>query len=406
MEHAVIVTKQTLKNITRPIKYFADEKGYFGQYGGQFIPPELKERFDQLTKEFFTAIEDPEFEKEFISLLVDYVGRPSPLYYAKRLSEYIGSKIYLKREDLNHTGAHKINNTVGQILLAKRMGYTEVIAETGAGQHGVATATAAALMGMKCKIFMGEKDYNRQFLNVKRMELLGAEVIKVTQGNKSLKDAVDKALEYYVTHPEAYYLIGSAVGPHPFPSMVRYFQSVIGSEAKAQILAKEGRLPDYVVACIGGGSNAIGIFSAFIPEENVKLIAGEGAGQGIDTDKTAATLTLGKQIVLQGAYTLSLVDEQGNPKPSYSIAAGLDYPGIGPEHAYLRDIGRVKYYPVTDDEAVEAFKILSRLEGIIPAMESSHAVALAIKELKDKGALAIINLSGRGDKDVERIVEK
>ncbi len=391
--------------ITKPIKFRQEKEGYFGEFGGQFIPPELKERFEKLTNEFYRAVEDESFNKEFILLLKDYVGRPSPLYYARRLSEHIGSKIYLKREDLNHTGAHKINNTIGQILLAKRMGYKEIIAETGAGQHGVATATAAALMGMKCKIFMGEKDYKRQFLNVKRMELLGAEVISVSEGNKSLKDAVDFALGYFIENPQAYYLIGSAVGPHPFPLMVRYFQSVIGNEARHQILEKEGRLPDSVLACIGGGSNAIGIFSAFLDDKDVKLYAGEGAGKGIDTKETAATLNLGKTVVLQGARTLSLVDENGDVMPSYSIAAGLDYPGIGPEHAYLKQIGRVEYVPVTDDEAIEAFKLISRLEGIIPAMESAHAVALAVKVLKDKNSLAIVNLSGRGDKDAERILQ-
>ena len=388
--------------ITKPVKQLSRD-GYFGQYGGQFIPEVLQERFDRLTQAFFEAVDDPQFNQEFISLLINYVGRPSPLYYAKRLSEYVGSKIYLKREDLNHTGSHKINNTIGQVLLAKRLGFKEVIAETGAGQHGVATATAAALMGMKCKIFMGKKDYDRQFLNVKRMELLGAEVIPVTSANQSLKDAVDEALNYFIQNPQAYYIIGSVVGPHPYPSMVRYFQSVIGNEARAQILHFEGRLPDYVVAAIGGGSNSIGVFAAFIDDPDVKLIAGEGAGEGIDSDKTAATLTLGKEIILQGMKTLSLVDENGQARPSYSIAAGLDYPGIGPEHAHLRDTGRVKYFPITDKEAIEAFHLLSELEGIIPAMESAHAVALAVKELKNKNVLAIINVSGRGDKDVERI---
>ncbi len=388
--------------ITKPVKQLSRD-GYFGQYGGQFIPEILQERFDRLTQAFFEAVDDPQFNQEFISLLINYVGRPSPLYYAKRLSEYVGSKIYLKREDLNHTGSHKINNTIGQVLLAKRLGFKEVIAETGAGQHGVATATAAALMGMKCKIFMGKKDYDRQFLNVKRMELLGAEVVPVTSANQSLKDAVDEALNYFIKNPQAYYIIGSVVGPHPYPSMVRYFQSVIGNEARAQILHFEGRLPDYVVAAIGGGSNSIGVFAAFIDDPDVKLIAGEGAGEGIDSDKTAATLTLGKEIILQGMKTLSLIDENGQARPSYSIAAGLDYPGIGPEHAHLRDTGRVKYFPITDKEAIEAFHLLSELEGIIPAMESAHAVALAVKELKNKNVLAIINVSGRGDKDVERI---
>ena len=390
--------------IPQHIKFLPDEQGFFGNYGGQFIPSELKPKFDQLTEEFFSILNDKDFHEQLTNLLIDYVGRPSPLYYAQRLSDYIGSKIYLKREDLNHTGAHKINNTIGQILLAKRMGYKEIIAETGAGQHGVATATGAALMGMKCKIFMGKKDYNRQFLNVQRMKMLGAEVIAVEQGTGSLKDAVDKALEYFVKHANAYYLIGSVVGPHPYPMIVRYFQSVIGSEAKAQILIKEKRLPDCVFASIGGGSNAIGIFSAFLEDKNVKLIAGEGAGKGIDNNENAATLTLGKSMVFQGMKTLTLTDEQGNPRPSYSIAAGLDYPGIGPEHAHLKEIKRVVYLPITDDQAIKAFKLLASLEGIIPAMESAHGIAAAIEYLsKVPNSLAIINISGRGDKDVERI---
>jgi len=389
-------------SVTKPILHLPEAGGYFGKFGGQFVPDFLKERFNRIYDEFLQAINDEEFSHEFSLLLETYVGRPSPLYYAKRLSEHIGSKIYLKREDLNHTGAHKINNTIGQILLAKRMGYTEVIAETGAGQHGVATATAAALMGFKCKVFMGQKDYERQYLNVKRMQLLGAEVIPVSSGNKSLKDSVDEAINYFIEHPESYYLLGSAVGPHPFPTIVRYFQSVIGYEAKKQILDLEGTLPDTVIASIGGGSNAIGIFSAFLDDNQVELVAGEGAGKGTDTEENAATLTNGKPTIIQGMYTLSLVDENGEPKPSYSIAAGLDYPGIGPEHAYLKEIGRVKYFPVTDIEATEGFKILSKLEGIIPAMESAHAIGLAISLLKDSNKLAIINLSGRGDKDVGR----
>ncbi len=389
--------------IPQPIKYLPDENGFFGNYGGQFIPPQLKEKFDTLTRQFYSILDDKDFHNELITLLTDYVGRPSPLYFASRLSDYVGSKIYLKREDLNHTGAHKINNTIGQILLARRMGYHEIIAETGAGQHGVATATAAALMGMKCKVFMGKKDYDRQYLNVKRMQLLGAEVIAVTQGDQALKDAVDAALGYFIENPQAYYLIGSAVGPHPYPTMVRYFQSVIGSEARQQILQKEGSLPDYVFASIGGGSNAIGIFSGFLDDAQVKLVAGEGAGEGTQSEKNAATLTLGKPMVFQGMKTLVLTDADGNPRPSYSIAAGLDYPGIGPEHAHLRDTGRVKYLPITDKEAIEAFHLISELEGIIPAMESAHGIAAAIKTLKGLNAVGIINVSGRGDKDVERI---
>ncbi len=379
------------------------KEGYYGEYGGMFVPPVLEGKLKDLAKAFNETAFTKEFEEEFIHLLKTYVGRPSPLYYAKRLSEEIGSKIYLKREDLNHTGAHKINNTIGQILLAKKLGAKQVLAETGAGQHGVATATAAALFGIKCKVFMGAEDIERQALNVDRMELLGAEVIPVTQGLGTLKDAVDAALGYYIEHPDAYYLLGSAVGPHPYPTMVSHFQSIIGKEAKKQLLEVEGKLPDSVLACIGGGSNAIGIFRDFIPEKNVKLFAAEAAGKGIDTDKTAATLTLGKNLVFQGANSLCLVDDEGNPINSHSIAAGLDYPGIGPEHAHLRDIGRVKYHGITDDEAVNAFRLLSEKEGIIPAIESAHAVALAYKLLKGKNELAIINISGRGDKDVERL---
>lgn len=381
-----------------------DENGFFGNYGGMYVPEVLQKKFKLLYSEFLQMIDEPSFEKEFMTYLNDYVGRPSPLYYAKRLSEYVGSKIYLKREDLNHTGAHKINNTIGQILLAKRMGYKEVIAETGAGQHGVATATAAALFGMKCTVFMGKTDYDRQILNVNRMKLLGSDVIAVEQGNKGLKDAVDAAIGYFIEHDEVFYVLGSAVGPHPYPTIVSYFQSVIGKEARQQILEKENRLPDSLFACIGGGSNAIGLFGAFLKDDNVKIYAAEGGGEGLILGKTAATLTLGKPMTFQGAYTLVLQNEEGNALKSYSIAAGLDYPGIGPEHSHLRDTKRVEYYPISDIEAVEAFKLLSHLEGIIPAMESSHAVALATKLLKDKGELAIINLSGRGDKDVERIL--
>lgn len=378
--------------------------GYFGQFGGSFVPEVLKTKFDTLYNQFLDAIKDPTFDSEFMTYLNDYVGRPSPLYYAKRLSEHVGSKIYLKREDLNHTGAHKINNTIGQILLAKRMGYSEVIAETGAGQHGVATATAAALFGMKCKVFMGKTDYERQMLNVNRIKLLGAEVYPISDGGAGLKDAVDAAIGYFIEHPEVFYILGSAVGPHPYPTIVRYFQSVIGKEAREQILQKENRLPDSVIACIGGGSNAIGIFSGFIDDKNVKIFAAEGGGKGLILGKTAATLTLGKPMAFQGSYSLVLQDEQGNPVKSHSIAAGLDYPGIGPEHSHLHETKRVDYMPVTDNEAVEAFKLLSKIEGIIPAMESSHAIALATKILKDKNELAIINLSGRGDKDVARVL--
>ena len=385
-------------------KVRATKDGFFGKYGGSYIPDILKERFDILSENFQKIVNDQEFETEFMSYLNDFVGRPSPLYYARRFSEYVGSKIYLKREDLNHTGAHKINNSIGQIMLAKKMGYTEIIAETGAGQHGVASATAAALFGMKCKVFMGKTDFDRQFLNVNRMRLLGAEVIPVTIGNSSLKDAVDAALGYFIENPSVYYIIGSAVGPHPYPSMVSYFQSIIGKETRQQILKKENQLPDSIIACIGGGSNAIGIFGAFLNDENVKLHAGEGGGEALILGKTAATLTLGREMIFQGSNSIVLQDEQGNAINSHSIAAGLDYPGIGPEHAHLKDTKRVNYYPITDNEAVEAFKLLSKIEGIIPALESAHAIALSTKILKNKNEISIINLSGRGDKDVGRIL--
>ncbi len=380
-----------------------NKKGYFGEFGGAFVPPVLEGKLKDLADFFYKTAFTEDFEKEFIHLLKTYVGRPSPLYYAKRLSEHIGSKIYLKREDLNHTGAHKINNTIGQILLAKRLGAKQILAETGAGQHGVATATAAALFGIKCKVFMGAEDVERQKLNVNRMELLGAEVVSVNAGQGTLKDAVDAALGHYIEHPDAYYLLGSAVGPHPYPTMVAHFQSIIGKEARKQFLEAEGKLPDNIVACIGGGSNAIGLFKEFIPDENVKIYAAEGAGEGLDTKRTAATLNLGKRMIFQGADSLCLADDEGNPVGSFSIAAGLDYPGIGPEHAFLNEIKRVEYHGITDKEAIDAFKLISEKEGIIPAIESSHAVALAAKLFKNKNETVIINLSGRGDKDVERL---
>lgn len=377
--------------------------GFFGNYGGQFVPPHLEEKLNQLFEIFNYYKDDQEFNEEYKNLLRDYVGRPSPLYEARNLSNVIGSKIYLKREDLNHTGSHKINNTLGQILLAKRMNATEIIAETGAGQHGVATATVAALMGMKCKVFMGQVDTERQRMNVERMKVLGAEVIPALGGRGTLKDAVDEALMYYVQNPNSFYLLGSAVGPHPYPSIVRHFQSVISREMRKQILEKEGRLPDAVVACIGGGSNTIGAFAEFIEDKNVKLYGAEGAGSELTIGKTAATLNLGKAMVFQGSYSLCLADEADNPTDSASIAAGLDYPGIGPEHAYLKEIDRAQYFPILDDEAVDAYRLLSRAEGIIPAIESAHAIALAAKLFKNKNSLVVINLSGRGDKDVSRL---
>ncbi|WP_220429267.1 tryptophan synthase subunit beta [Tenuifilum thalassicum] len=375
--------------------------GRYGEYGGAYIPDVLAKPLEKLASEFEKLARTSTFQHELIYLLKQYVGRPSPLYRASRLSEYIGSTIYLKREDLNHTGAHKINNTIGQVLVAKHMGAKEIIAETGAGQHGVATATAAALMGIPCKVFMGAKDAERQALNVRRMKLLGAEVITTTMGTATLKDAVDAALMYYVDHPDSFYLLGSQVGPHPYPKMVGYFQSVIGNEAREQILDQEGRLPNSIFACAGGGSNAIGLFSGFLEDAEVEIFGAEGGGLG-KPGYTAATLSYGKPGVFQGTYSYCLVDENGNPCESHSVAAGLDYPGISPQHAYLKDTGRAKYFPVSDDEALKAFELLSQLEGIIPAIESSHAVALAAKLLKNKKQLAIVNLSGRGDKDVER----
>ena len=375
--------------------------GMYGNYGGSYVPEVLTKPLERLSNKFDELVKDPSFNKEYIYYLKQYVGRPSPLYYARRLSEHIGSTIYLKREDLNHTGSHKINNTIGQILVAKRMGAKEIIAETGAGQHGVATATAAALMGIPCKIFMGAKDIKRQSLNVSRIKLLGAELIPSELGTATLKDAVDSALGYYIEHPDSFYLLGSHVGPHPYPKIVGYFQSVIGNEARQQILNIEGRLPQAIFACIGGGSNAIGLFSGFLSDRDVDIYGAEGGGHATE-ENTAATLTFGKPSIFQGTYSYCLVDKNGKPVESHSIAAGLDYPGISPQHAYLKDTKRATYFPVTDEEAINGFKLLSKLEGITPAIESSHAVALASKILKNKEMLAIINLSGRGDKDVDR----
>ncbi len=384
------------------VQDYSSVNGRFGEYGGMYVPPVLEEKLNQLAEKFEHYKNDSSFQEEFAYYLKNYVGRPSPLYYAHRLSQHIGSKIYLKREDLNHTGSHKINNTIGQILLAKRMGATEIVAETGAGQHGVATATAAALFGMKCKVFMGSKDIERQKMNVSRMQLLGAEIITTDAGRGTLKDAVDAALGYYIENPHVYYLLGSQVGPHPYPTMVGYFQSIIGKEAKKQFIEVEGRLPDNLFACIGGGSNAIGLFDDFLKDHEVTIHAAEGGGTG-ELGQTAATLSLGKPGVFQGTYSYALTDENGEVYPSHSIAAGLDYPGISPQHALLKDAGRANYHIITDDEAIHGFKLLSELEGIIPAIESSHAIALAEKLLKGKaGQISIINLSGRGDKDVER----
>jgi len=380
----------------------------FGEFGGQFVPDVLKTALDEVHEVFIEAIHDEEFMQEYRSLLKDYVGRENPLYFASALSEELGgAKIYLKREDLNHTGAHKINNTIGQMMLAKRMGKTRVVAETGAGQHGVATATAAALFGLECVIYQGEIDTKRQALNVFRMELLGAKVVPVKTGTRTLKDAVDEAINDWVVHIEnTFYVLGSAVGPHPYPSIVRYFQGVIGEEARRQILDLEGRLPDVAIACVGGGSNAIGLFSGFLSDE-VKLVGVEAAGKGVETKEHAATMTLGRVGVIHGMKTYSLFEDNGDISEVYSISAGLDYPGVGPEHAFLKDSGRVDYQAATDDEAVDAFLMLSRKEGIIPAIESAHAVAYASKLARkmETDQIIVVNLSGRGDKDVEQIQE-
>ncbi len=373
--------------------------GYFGEFGGSFVPPELQEVLDYLSEQFYKFKDDPDFNKEFAYYLKEYVGRENPLTFAKRLTDHWGgAKIYLKREDLNHTGAHKINNTIGQILLATRMGAKRVIAETGAGQHGVATATACAMFNIDCVIYMGAEDIRRQALNVFRMELLGAKVVPVSKGQGRLKDAVDEALGDLVqNYKTTYYLLGSAVGPHPFPTMVKHFQSVVSKESKQQILEKEGRLPDAVIACTGGGSNAIGAFAHYLDEPSVRLI-------GVEPDQ-APTLTQGVPGIIHGFKCLVLLDEQGNPKPTYSIAAGLDYPGIGPEHSHLKTTGRAEYVTVTNQEVLDAFQELSRVEGIIPALESSHALAYAKKlaPTMNRDQIIIINLSGRGDKDVEQV---
>ena len=384
-------------------------KGEFNQYGGQYVPEELKRALDNLEEAYLKVKDDQEFREEFNRYLKDYVGRPSAMYYAENLTKEIGgAKIYLKREDLNHTGAHKINNALGQVLLAKRMGKKKIIAETGAGQHGVATATVAAMFGMECEIFMGEEDIERQGSNVRKMKLLGAKVNSVTEGTKTLKDAVNAAIDYWVANVEdTFYLLGSAVGPHPYPTMVKDFQSIIGKEAKQQIIEKEGRLPDYVVAAVGGGSNAIGIFSEFLPHEEVKIVGVEAGGLGLHTQFHAARIPGGKTGIIHGMKSYVMSDDEGNILPAYSISAGLDYPSIGPEHAYLNDIKRVEYIYITDDEALNAFFTLTKTEGIIPALESSHGLAHAMKLAKtlSKDKIILVNLSGRGDKDRD-IIEK
>lgn len=382
-------------------------KGRFGNFGGQYVPETLMNAITELEEAYNRYKDDPEFNKELTDLFNNYAGRPSLLYEAKKMTEDLGgAKIYLKREDLNHTGAHKINNVLGQCLLAKRMGKTRVIAETGAGQHGVATATVAALMGLECEIFMGKLDTERQALNVYRMRLLGAKVNAVESGTGTLKDAVNAAMKEWSSRvADTHYVLGSVMGPYPFPTIVRDFQAVISKEIKSQMLEKEGRLPDAVLACVGGGSNAIGAFYDFIGDEEVELIGCEAAGEGADTPRTAATIATGKLGIFHGMKSLFCQNEDGQIAPVYSISAGLDYPGIGPEHAYLNDIGRAKYVAVTDEEAVQAFEYLSKTEGIIPAIESSHAVAYAMKlaPKMSKDKIIVINLSGRGDKDVAAI---
>lgn len=382
-------------------------KGRFGIHGGQYIPETLMNAVIELEEAYNHYKNDPEFNAELEKLFNEYVGRPSLLYYAEKMSKDLGgAKIYLKREDLNHSGAHKINNAIAQVLLAKKMGKTRVIAETGAGQHGVATATAAALLGLECEVYMGEEDTKRQALNVYKMKLLGAKVHPVTSGTATLKDAVSETMREWTNRiSDTHYVLGSVMGPHPFPTMIRDFQAVISKEIKEQCLAKEGRLPDYVLACVGGGSNAIGAFYHFIEDKDVRLIGCEAAGRGVDTFETAATMATGRLGIFHGMKSYFCQDEFGQIAPVYSISAGLDYPGVGPEHAWLHDTGRAEYVPVTDDEAVEAFEYLSRTEGIIPAIESAHAIAYAMKlaPTLDKDKIMVINVSGRGDKDCAAI---
>ncbi|KTC83135.1 tryptophan synthase subunit beta [Legionella cincinnatiensis] len=390
-------------------KELPDEHGHFGPYGGIFVADTLMHALQELEEAYAKYRQDPNFLVELHAELKDYVGRPNPLYHARRLSQEIGgAQIYLKREDLNHTGAHKINNTVGQALLAKRMGKTRVIAETGAGQHGVASATVAAKLGLECVVYMGAEDIKRQASNVYRMKLLGAEVVPVTAGSRTLKDALNEAMRDWVSHiDDTFYIIGTVAGPHPYPQMVRDFQSVIGVEAKAQILEKTGRLPDALVACVGGGSNAIGLFYPFLNDTEVALYGVEAGGKGLESGEHSASLIAGKPGVLHGNRTYLLCDEHGQIKDTHSISAGLDYPGVGPEHAYLKDTGRAIYEAINDDEALHAFRTLTRIEGIIPALESSHAIAYAMKLAKTMSVNQniIVNLSGRGDKDMHTVAQ-
>ncbi len=386
-----------------------DARGHFGVFGGRYVAETLMPALDEVAKAYEEARNDPAFDAKFRELLASYVGRPSPLYFASRLTEaWGGARVYLKREDLNHTGAHKINNTLGQALLAQRMGKTKLMAETGAGQHGVATATVAALFGMECQVYMGEEDIVRQAPNVKRMELLGADVIPVTSGTRTLKDAMSEALRAWVAAVrDTFYVIGSVAGPHPYPMMVRDFQRVIGDEARAQILESEGRLPDVVVACVGGGSNAAGIFAGFVDDPDVQLIGVEAAGFGVETGKHAASIGAGHVGILHGSKSYVLQDDEGQILNAHSVSAGLDYPGVGPEHALWADEGRAEYHSITDDEALASFHELTHLEGILPALESSHAVAEAKKLAAELGPdrMIIVNLSGRGDKDLDTVLK-
>lgn len=387
-----------------------NKDGFFGEFGGQEIPPQLKQIMDEIDTAYEEIRHTPEFQNELDQLFADYVGRPSPIYHARRLSEQLGgAQIYLKREDLNHTGAHKINHCLGEALLAKYMGKTKVIAETGAGQHGVALATACALVGIPCEIHMGQVDIEKEHPNVTKMKILGCDLIPVTRGTATLKDAVDSAFEEYLKDPVNFiYAIGSVVGPHPFPKMVRDFQSIIGNEAREQFQAKKGKLPDYITACVGGGSNAMGLFTAFLNDDEVNIVGVEPAGKGLDTSEHSATLTLGKPSVLHGMKCYVLETEDGQPMPVHSIASGLDYPGVGPQHSYLKELGRVQYETASDKECLDAFMTLSRVEGIIPALESSHAVAWAMRKAPElpKDQTILVNLSGRGDKDADYVADK
>ncbi|RVU30620.1 tryptophan synthase subunit beta [Neptunomonas marina] len=387
-----------------------DREGFFGEFGGQIIPPELKKIMDEIDQAYEEIRQKPEFQEELASLLTDFVGRPSPIYYARRLTEKLGgARIFLKREDLNHTGAHKINHCLGEALLAKYMGKTKVIAETGAGQHGVALATACALVGIPCEIHMGQVDIEKEHPNVTKMKILGCKLVPVTRGTATLKDAVDSAFEEYLKDPVSYiYAIGSVVGPHPFPKMVRDFQCVIGQEARQQFQEKEGKLPNYITACVGGGSNAMGLFTAFLNDDDVNIVGVEPAGKGLATTEHSATLTLGKPSEIHGMKCYVLEDENGEPMPVHSIASGLDYPGVGPQHSYLKELGRVNYETASDEECLDAFMTLSQVEGIIPALESSHAVAWAMRKAAElpSDQTILVNLSGRGDKDADYVANK